>query len=144
MLWLNEEIYSTEVCIVVLVWKLHLFSFHLLCRSLYKSKKYQKILPTEFDQVTLFLLYQKRHWIHERPCCTICTITLEPFVVKTRTRPKEEWWHFLNPLSLWEFLLARQVVVRLKTPFSWIAENFWKFLEKKIRLRQNFIFFHAV
>ena len=108
------------------------------------NQKYQKILPTEFDQVTLFLLFQKRHWIHERPCCTICTITLEPFVVETRTRPKEEWWHFLNPLSLWEFLLARQVVVRLKTPFSWIAENFWKFLEKKIRLRQNFIFFHAV
>ena len=67
------------------------------------NKKDQKILPSEVDQVMLFLCFQKRHQIHARPCFRFCAITLEDFVMTTWPRHfwKEEWWCFSTlPFSL--------------------------------------------
>ena len=131
MFWLNEEIYSIKVCLVVFVWKLDIFSFHLLYRTLCKSKKvkryYQlKLTRSRYSRCSRF---QKRHWIHARLCFIFCAITLEHVVVTTQPRPfwKEEWWRFSTPSFSLRVSVTRQVLARLKTSFSWIVKKFGKF-----------------
>ena len=131
MFWLNEEIYSIKVCLVVFVWKLDIFSFHLLYRTLCKSKKvkryYQlKLTRSRYSRCSRF---QKRHWIHARLCFIFCAITLEHVVWQLNQDlfEKRNDGAFLLRLFLWEFLVARQVLARLKTSFSWIVKKFGKF-----------------
>ena len=96
LFWLYEEIYSMEVCIVVFVWKLDIFSFHLLYRSLYKSKKIKRYYQVKLTRSSYFHVFKNGTEFTRDPASHFFAITLENFVVTTRTRPfwKEEWWRF--------------------------------------------------
>ena len=49
----------------------------------------------------------------------------------TQTFLKRRMMLLFKAAFLWEFLVTRHIVARLKTSFSWINENFGKLFEKK-------------
>ena len=147
MFWLNEEIYSMEVCIVVFVGKLDIFSFHLLHRSLCKSKKIKRHYQLNLTWLCYFCTFKNDTEFRRDLASHFIPVMLESLVVPNRPRPfwKEEWWCFLTlPFSL--------RVSHNKTGCSQVKNfillncwKFWKnFQKRKISLRQNFFFFHAV
>ena len=133
LFWLYEEIYSMEVCIVVFVWKLDIFSFHLLCRSLYKSKKIKRYYQVELTRSRYFHAFKNDTKFTRDPASHFVPSlwsTLSWQLDRDLFEKKNDGT-FKHCLSLWEFLLARQIVARLTTSFSWINENFGKLFEKK-------------
>ena len=122
---LYEEIHSMEICIVVLVWKLDIFSFYLL-----KIKSW--------PGYAIFAL-SKTHRIQARPWFTFCAITLEHFVVMTRPRSfwkKNKTLSNATFLSLWRVSCGKAgEKLHLVPPFFLSGD----FLVELIKILENIL-----
>ena len=93
LFWSNEDSYSMEVCIVVFVWKLDIFSFHCYIDHFINQERSKDITNWNWPGQVIFALSKMKLNSQETLLHILC-LNLVLLVVTTRPRPflKEEWW----------------------------------------------------